>query len=258
MTRQYGLLTDQDFLRVLRSVAEMAGAEDGGSRRRQLAADGVELVAGRYALLAVAQSQGPSAAFDPTTVCAVGWRDPSAVQRVLVAGGCKADRVLGPWLHRLASAPWFAEPRQELVDDREWFGSRCVQTVVQQLDAGRALCAGCRLEPPDRLLCLSIFLSRDDERRFEPSDLQRLELLMETAHRLRRQLDDAEPVDFDLTPRLRQTLQGLLAGKAEKDIAHDLGIRPPTVHHYVGELLHHFEVHSVRELMAALLTGRHD
>ena len=169
---------------------------------------------------------------------------------------CKDVRVLEPWLHRLASAPWFAALREELVDDRAVVRFPLGADGRPATGRRTALCAGCRLEPPDRLLCLSVFRSRDDQRRFEPSDLQRMELLMETAHRLSRQLDDADPVDSELTPRLRQTLQGLLAGKGEKDIAHDLGLRPPTVHHYVGELLHHFEVHSVRELMAALLKTR--
>ena len=56
-----------------------------------------------------------------------------------------------------------------------------------------------------------------------------------------------------LSPRLRQTLDGLLNGEAEKQIAARLGLSRSTVHEYVGYLYRHFGVQGRAELMAYFL-----
>ena len=53
-----------------------------------------------------------------------------------------------------------------------------------------------------------------------------------------------------LSARLRQTLEGLLAGEAEKQIAYRLKLSPHTVHVYVKGLYRHFGVSSRGELLA--------
>jgi len=53
-----------------------------------------------------------------------------------------------------------------------------------------------------------------------------------------------------LSPRHAQTLEGLLAGDSEKQIAAKLGIRRNTVHVYVTALYRHFDVSSRGELLA--------
>ena len=54
----------------------------------------------------------------------------------------------------------------------------------------------------------------------------------------------------DLPPRLRQTLEGLLGGDSEKQIAHRLGLSRHTVHVYVKALYKRFGVSSRGELLA--------
>jgi DNA-binding CsgD family transcriptional regulator len=56
--------------------------------------------------------------------------------------------------------------------------------------------------------------------------------------------------DLGLSARMRQTLQGLLAGEAEKQIAYRLKLSPHTVHVYVKGLYRHFGVSSRGELLA--------
>lgn len=56
-----------------------------------------------------------------------------------------------------------------------------------------------------------------------------------------------------LTPRQRQTLQYLLAGHSEKQIAAQLGLSTNTVHHYVKAIHRHFRVSSRSELLALWL-----
>jgi DNA-binding NarL/FixJ family response regulator len=53
-----------------------------------------------------------------------------------------------------------------------------------------------------------------------------------------------------LTPRVRQTLQRMLAGDSEKEIGVHLGVSKHTVHVYVKALYRHFEVSSRGELLA--------
>jgi DNA-binding CsgD family transcriptional regulator len=53
-----------------------------------------------------------------------------------------------------------------------------------------------------------------------------------------------------LSPRERQTLEHLLAGHSEKQIAGRLKLSPNTVHHYVKSLHRHFGVSSRSELLA--------
>ena len=59
-----------------------------------------------------------------------------------------------------------------------------------------------------------------------------------------------------LSPRLRQTLDRLLAGDSEKEIAYALALGRTTVHDYVGALYRHFDVGSRGELMAYFLRRR--
>ena len=56
--------------------------------------------------------------------------------------------------------------------------------------------------------------------------------------------------DLGLSTRMRQTLQGLLAGEAEKQIANRLNLSRHTVHVYVKALYRHFGVSSRGELLA--------
>jgi len=59
-----------------------------------------------------------------------------------------------------------------------------------------------------------------------------------------------------LTRRLRQTLDALLDGESEKQVAARLGLSGPTVHEYVGALYRHFGVTSRAELMAYFVHRR--
>ena len=56
-----------------------------------------------------------------------------------------------------------------------------------------------------------------------------------------------------LSPRHRQTLERLLAGDSEKQIARHLGISPHTIHVYVKRLYKRFEVCSRGELFAKFI-----
>lgn len=56
-----------------------------------------------------------------------------------------------------------------------------------------------------------------------------------------------------LSARLRQTLERLLAGDSEKQVAASLGISIPTAHEYISAVYRHFGVFARPELMAYFL-----
>ncbi len=58
------------------------------------------------------------------------------------------------------------------------------------------------------------------------------------------------PATIRLSPRMRQTLDRLLAGDSEKQIAKNLSVSQHTVHVYVKSLYRAFEVNSRGELLA--------
>jgi DNA-binding CsgD family transcriptional regulator len=72
----------------------------------------------------------------------------------------------------------------------------------------------------------------------------------ETAWVYRPDLPLLSPDGTPLSPRQRQTLQLLLAGNSEKEIASQMCLSHNTVHHYVKALHRHFGVSSRSELLA--------
>jgi DNA-binding CsgD family transcriptional regulator len=58
-----------------------------------------------------------------------------------------------------------------------------------------------------------------------------------------------------LSPRMRQTLEGLVAGDSEKQIAGKLGISQHTIHVYVKQLYKRFDANSRGELLARFIRG---
>ena len=59
--------------------------------------------------------------------------------------------------------------------------------------------------------------------------------------------------DPELPRRLRETLECLLLGDSEKQVAAKLGLSPHTVHIHVKRLYRHFDVSSRGELLAKCL-----
>ena len=66
----------------------------------------------------------------------------------------------------------------------------------------------------------------------------------------------SQPGLHGLPPRLRQTLDRLLAGEAEKQIAASLGLSRATVHEYIGDLYERFRVEGRAGLMSYFLARR--
>jgi DNA-binding NarL/FixJ family response regulator len=89
--------------------------------------------------------------------------------------------------------------------------------------------------------------------KLQPQDepLQRKrKLVAEFCRLVGEQLGHTTPAGHGLAPRLQQTLQRLLSGDSEKQIAARLGVSQHTVHVYVKGLYRHYDVSSRGELLA--------
>lgn len=92
-----------------------------------------------------------------------------------------------------------------------------------------------------------------------PSPAQKRQMVARFCKMLAAQAGIALPGPCDdpkLSPRQRQTLQGLLAGDSEKQVAAKLRVSPHTVHIYVKSLYKHYQVSSRGELLAKCLPER--
>lgn len=89
---------------------------------------------------------------------------------------------------------------------------------------------------------------------FQRRDVRLVRLLnAELARLVGPVLSDGTDLLSTLPPRLRKTLDRLLAGDSEKQAALALGLSRATVHEYVGLLYRYFGVNSRGELMVACL-----
>ena len=188
-----------------------------------------------------------------------GWRDATARSHFMRLLTDHPD--LAPFLPgctRLARAAYAAPDvtalRPRISPDRQWYASRvfnqyhrpaCIDGYVLSYATNRQtgtqimLCASQDQDDPaptPRSRAILALLNRQ------------LTPLVGTVLATRRQIGK-----HGLSPRLRQTLDGLLAGEAEKQIAAQLGISRATVHEYVGALYRHFGVEGRAELMAYFL-----
>lgn len=118
--------------------------------------------------------------------------------------------------------------------------------------AGGGYCAGSLLEVPGlkAQACLAL-LRRRPSRPFTPRERVALDLVhSEMVWVYGPDLPAVSPDGLPLSPRQRQTLQLLLAGNSEKEIAGQLDLSHNTVHHYVKAIHRHLNVSSRSELLA--------
>ncbi|MBX3426985.1 MAG: hypothetical protein KF688_15010 [Pirellulales bacterium] len=142
--------------------------------------------------------------------------------------------------------------RDDVFTDDQWYNSVQFCDYVRRSELDHILLSLQRIAlGPDHFCGLMIMRSLG-ERRFAGRDKLFLATLHgELAPMVGRQLAAAhEPSAMQLSPRLRQVLEGLLEGNAEKQIAQRLNLKTQTVNQYVKAIYRHFRVNSRAQLMA--------
>lgn len=253
MDDAYSCIAENDYLRIVRLVTDMVLAENPAARHRLLVRGIGQLMDAPLAVVIMGGVRGTAFELDHASLQTIGWDGNDCLRRTTAAQEYNQNPLNGPAIRRYGDRPWIALDRREFFDDREWLRFPYVQNVARPLDMGPSIYAGCFLGSPARRLFVTVHRPWKDRCQFSRRDAQCAGLLMETVHRMDPLFQPSEDPTAGLSPRRRSTLAGLLAGRSEKEIATELGLSQSTVHHYATMLYHHFGVHSVRELLAALL-----
>jgi DNA-binding CsgD family transcriptional regulator len=146
-----------------------------------------------------------------------------------------------------------AHSSHHVLDLDEWYGSESFQRYHRRMDMDAGILSMCRLGVPGPPCHHTVSLRRCvGEPPFTLREVRLVRYLhQELAPQIGRCLAPThEPSACELSPRLQQTLQGLLNGLSEKQIAERLCISPTTLHEYVTTLYRRFNVSGRSELMA--------
>jgi DNA-binding CsgD family transcriptional regulator len=160
-----------------------------------------------------------------------------------------------PALARATRSPMCTFTREQLLDDRSWYGSDHVQHFRREARVDSFIYA---TYAPGGDQAVSFSLHRPwGERPFCERERRLIDLFHHECAFLHEPPSDVDPALLrGLAPRLCDTLRGLARGRSEKQLAADLGLSPHTVHEYVKALHRHFGVQSRSELLARCLAAR--
>ena len=147
--------------------------------------------------------------------------------------------------------------RPQLIDDDAWYGSLAFNEYHRPADNDDAVVFGAPRQ--DRAEGVLINLNRSvRDRPFSEWDRKLLGLIArELSPQIGTRLCTYRHRSMHgLSPRQRQTLELLLEGEGEKQIAYRLGLSRATVHEYVGAVYRHFGVQSRGKLLAYFIQRR--
>jgi DNA-binding CsgD family transcriptional regulator len=151
----------------------------------------------------------------------------------------------------LIRAPLVTRAREQLLEDRVWYRSPQCAAVRESLGFDHHVFSGYALDGPDEINTFSV-ARRPGDRPFSARERRLLHVFHHEIGPLvgKRLARGGNGIARPLSPRLRQTLEGLLDGNGEKQVARQLGLSVTTVHQYVMELYRRYGVCSRAELMA--------
>jgi DNA-binding NarL/FixJ family response regulator len=132
--------------------------------------------------------------------------------------------------------------RRDVTTDREWYRSSYYSDLKRPFGVDDAIYA--QLLRPGALFAITMHRARR-ARPFTEEDRNLMALVFDACPWVRTEAD--EPA---LAPRVRQTLEVLLTGACDKEIAAELGLSVHTVRQYVKVLLKTFGVSSRAQLIA--------
>ena len=199
----------------------------------------------------------PAERLSPKTSCLVGFDERAAD---LLAAYMRAHGVLSdPIFQRiqLIESVGVTRTRRELVSDRLWYSSPSFNDYRRLVAWDHQLTSVFQVSARGAMTCLCLHREARD-RDFSGRESRLVAYFHAELSRLigGALVSALEPSSERLPPRLRQTLNCLLEGDSEKQVAARLGLSPHTVHEYVTALYRRFNVHSRVALIRHVLTRR--
>lgn len=161
-----------------------------------------------------------------------------------------------PALARETTSTLCTFTREQLLDDRTWYGSEHVQRFRHAARVDSFLC-GIYAPGGDAMSGFALHRAWGD-RAFSERERRLVDVIHRVCAFLYEPSAELSPAILQgLSPRLRDTLRGLVRGRSEKQLAAELELSPHTVHDYVKALYRHFGVQSRSELLARCLGHEH-
>jgi DNA-binding CsgD family transcriptional regulator len=149
--------------------------------------------------------------------------------------------------------------RHQLVDNDEWYRSTHYDEVRRPAEIDHALYSVLPHSRDQRMTALILNRSQFDRRPFSTRDrgiVQTLHCAIPWLFRAQQPPSGERAPSNDLSPRERQTLECLLSGDSEKQIAAKIGLSPHTVHIYVKAIYRNYNVSTRGELLSRFLRPR--
>ncbi|QEG36093.1 helix-turn-helix transcriptional regulator [Bythopirellula goksoeyrii] len=228
--------------------------------RRHMLVELAGLTGGQVAMGGPAALRGNQLQPDPAPLVDLGWngeRERGVFEQFLQHGVHQHDPSLTSFGKQIASLSrshnLLTRSRSQLASDRSWYNSQAYCDYRRKSGTDDSMMSVARL--PDGQWHAILLCRPPGEKRFSDRDLQLLNLFHdELRPYLQTELapPESNPVS-SLTPRLREVLDCLLEGEAEKQTALRLGLSPQTVNQYVKAIYRSLKVHSRAELMALVL-----
>jgi DNA-binding CsgD family transcriptional regulator len=257
-----------DVTAMLRLVRRLHEVRPAAAHRRRTLLDGLRELARGAAAIGVAREHRPAADHDRRDPTGDGEDHTGGIAKPVLLGldaddvrplvtavtdGELHDPALEKLLRRArgrASGTTVTLTRRDLVADDRWYASPHVTTVRRPAGLDDAIYSA-HVLAPGRAAVVCVWRAWGDRRPFGPRDRHLVDLLHHESAWVYRDAAPRAAVDaLPLSPREKQTLWNLLAGRGEKQIATQMGLSVNTVHHYVKALYRHFDVSSRAELLA--------
>ena len=229
--------------RGLRFAAEMRELPRGSVAQRLHFLTGLAEIVGAQVGVSAQLSIRPGTPLMSKSLSA-GWEDPRHEE--LFFSFLEMQEILpDPTLPALAriQEPLYVRRRQELADDRAWYGSAHVQELRRASSIDHCVYGARR--SGDQAQAFSLNRSWGDKP-FSERDCSLIEIVF-------REVVPFMVEPTPLPPRLRAVLEALCSGMSEKQIAAELDLSPHTVHDHVKQLHRRFGAQSRGELISRAL-----
>jgi len=252
------MLRVSDVCAAFRLIGDCRDVGDDPLKWQPLAFEGLCRLIGAHA---VTGGEGiwlrPTQPVRPMTECVVGFDERAAT---FFSAYMRAHGVLeDPILQRFQYLPGHivTHSRSDLVPDRDWYRSASFNDYRRPIGCDHQLTSVCQVSPNGATALIAIHRAVG-ERDFSSRERRLAAFFHTELGRLigRALVSGIEPGLGSMSPRLRETLECLLEGDSEKQVAARLGLSVSTVHQYVTTLYRRFGVRSRAELMAYVLRRR--
>jgi hypothetical protein len=253
-----GWVCFDELQRMLRLAIELHELPRGSALQKRHALEGLAaLVGAQVGVWAYSDSSGPGRVILHKEID-FGWCG-DAERRAFLAYTEREQWISldpsMPALARMVTGPLSTFTRDQLVSDRDWYGSEHVQRFRREARVDSFVYA-MYASGGDRVVGFSLHRPWG-ARAFSPRERHLVDLFHRECQFLHEPAADLPPAILrGLPPRLCETLRGLARGLSEKQVAAEAGLSPHTVHDYVKALHRHFGVQSRSELLARCLAGR--